>query len=416
MSLAEIWTTNPDQVRGKQIRQIISFAGDGQLREGSLASTELREFLEIIPLEMLQGFAEGCLLETFPDSGLALQDIINEVGRRLDFEVEKGRYRGGKGGAAFDGIWRLDDGRALVVEVKTSDNYRILLDRVGEYRKVLIETGQLPSAGSSILIVVGRAETADLEAQVRGSRHAWDIRLISVRALFKLLNIKIKLENPLVVQQIRSILAPQEYTRVDGIVDLVFLAAEDFAPEAGEPGEEVADGEPGKSNQETVDFNDECVQRIEKKLGRPLVKESRVTWKSPDSSLGLLSKTSRTYTNGKRRRYWFAFPSSRYKILNTVREAYVSFGCGSSNVVFLIPYQQFLGWTEGLHITTMKNGEFYWHIKIHKTASGFQLRRRKGFNSIDLTPYLLASASMLSTITQISPPLDHLKIPPPRVA
>jgi len=138
MSLAEIWTTNPDQLRGKLIRQIIPFAGDGALREGSQASVEFREFLELIPLEMLQGYAEGCLLDSFPDSGLALQDIINEVGRRLDFEVEKGRYRGSKGRAGFDGIWRSDDGRTLVVEVKTTDTYRIVLDRLAEYRKNLI--------------------------------------------------------------------------------------------------------------------------------------------------------------------------------------------------------------------------------------------------------------------------------------
>ncbi len=41
---------------------------------------------------------------------------------------------------------------------------------------------------SSILIVVGRQDTGDLEAQVRGSRHAWEIRLISVDALLQLMN------------------------------------------------------------------------------------------------------------------------------------------------------------------------------------------------------------------------------------
>jgi len=34
-----------------------------------------------------------------------------------------------------------------------------------------------------VLIVVGRQDTGELEAQIRGSRHAWDIRLISAEAL-----------------------------------------------------------------------------------------------------------------------------------------------------------------------------------------------------------------------------------------
>ena len=46
------------------------------------------------------------------------------------------------------------------------------------------------STPSSILIVVGRDDTGELEAQVRGSRHAWDIRLISADALVKLVNLK----------------------------------------------------------------------------------------------------------------------------------------------------------------------------------------------------------------------------------
>src|SRR5260370_37074982 len=121
MSLAKMWTTDPDQLRGKHIQQIISFAGDGRLLDSSKASLEFRDFLELAPLELLQEYVEGCLLESFLDCGLALQDIVNEVGRRLDFEVEKGRYRGTKGRrVGFDGIWHSEDGRGVIVEVKTT--------------------------------------------------------------------------------------------------------------------------------------------------------------------------------------------------------------------------------------------------------------------------------------------------------
>lgn len=389
MSLAEIWRKTPEQLRDKLIQQVISFAGDGKLRDDSGASQELREYLEIIPLPMLQGYAEGCLQESFPDSGLALQDIVNEVGRRLEFVVEKGRYRGSKGRIGFDGIWRSDDGRALVVEVKTTDTYRIELDRLAEYRKGLIAAGVISESRSSILIVVGRADTADLEAQVRGSRYAWDVRLISVKALLKLLDIKVKLEDPRVVQQIRSILVPQEYTRVDGIIDLVFLAAEDVATEH----EELEDGgetEREDADRKQADFNDACVERIEKHFRRTLVQQSRVTWKSPNGVLGLLCKTSRQYTSGRRVGYWFALHSTRYTVLSSVQEAWVAFGCGSPEAIILIPYAKFLEWTDGLNITRKKNGEFFWHVHIHESNGRFQLRRKKGLQPIDLLPYLLS--------------------------
>jgi hypothetical protein len=391
MSLATIWTTNPDQLRRKHIQQIISFAGDGRLRDESGASAELREFLELIPLGMLQEYAEGCLQESFPDSGLALQDIVNEVGRRLDFEVETGLYRGSRGRIGFDAIWRSDDGRALIVEVKTTDVYRIELATLDDYRKKLITAGGIAENASSILIVVGRAPTGDLEAQVRGSRYAWNVRLISVRALLKLLDIKVKLENPRVVQQIRSILSPQEYTRVDDIIDLVFLAADDVTTDTEGP-DEAEEEEKGEwVGRKPVDFNGECVVRIEGFLGRPLVKQTRVTWKSPDGSLGLVCKTSRTYTTPSRVYYWFAIHSTRYEAVTAAKEAWLAFGCGSAKIVLLIPYSKFLEWTGGLNITTMEDGEFYWHVRINDNENRFDLRRKKGFEPVDLTPYLLQS-------------------------
>jgi hypothetical protein len=56
----------------------IPFAGDGRLRDGSATSAELRELLSLVPLEMLSRYADQCLQESFTDSGLALQDIVNQ--------------------------------------------------------------------------------------------------------------------------------------------------------------------------------------------------------------------------------------------------------------------------------------------------------------------------------------------------
>jgi hypothetical protein len=66
---------------------------------------------------------------------------------------------------------------AMAAEVKTSDTYRISLDAISDYRQKLLSAGLV--VGEPFLIVVGRQDTGELEAQMRGSRHAWDIRLIS---------------------------------------------------------------------------------------------------------------------------------------------------------------------------------------------------------------------------------------------
>jgi hypothetical protein len=190
MALVDLWKSSPEQIKGKTIQQLLTFAGDGHLRDGNETSDELRSFLAHIPSDLLQDFAEHCLASSFTDGGLALQDIVNQVGRRLGFQVEDGRYRGVIGEVGFDGIWRAGEGAAILVEVKTTDAFRLSLDTTARYRRALIKQESIPEESSSILYVVGRSDTGDLEAQVRGSRHAWDIRIIGIRALFRVLKIK----------------------------------------------------------------------------------------------------------------------------------------------------------------------------------------------------------------------------------
>ena len=128
MALADLWLHSQPQLAGKHIQQIIAFAGDGKLRDRSTASNELRQFLAVVPSSALRQFASECLETSFADSGLALQEIVNQIGHRLGFTVEHGRYRGTQGAIGFDGIWILSDERSIIVEVKTTDAYRIDLD------------------------------------------------------------------------------------------------------------------------------------------------------------------------------------------------------------------------------------------------------------------------------------------------
>jgi hypothetical protein len=107
-------------------------------------------------------YAGQCLTSSFHDSGLALQDIVNQAGRRLGFKVEDGRYRGTAGEVGFDGIWRTAEGDAILAEVKTTDVYRLSLETTATYRRDLIKKGALPEESSSILYVVGRSGTASM--------------------------------------------------------------------------------------------------------------------------------------------------------------------------------------------------------------------------------------------------------------
>ena len=147
-------------------------AGSGDLRDNSDCAQELRGYLSQVTSQKLAEYIDRCLSTHFFKSGGVLQDLRNELGRRLDYKVINGRYQGTTNSIGFDGIWVAPEGQTLIIEVKTTDAYRISLDTITRYRDKLLETGQI-SPPSSSLIVVGREDTVELEAQIRGSRHAW---------------------------------------------------------------------------------------------------------------------------------------------------------------------------------------------------------------------------------------------------
>ncbi|MEO7222082.1 MAG: hypothetical protein ABIY37_06375 [Devosia sp.] len=230
MPLISLWKTNPDAVDQFSIEQVVSAAGDGVLKDGSICSQELIDYLSQVASEKLRRYIEQCLSSKYDRAGMVLQDLVNELGRRLDYTVENGRYQGVVNASGHDGLWRSPEGQTLIIEVKTTDAYRIALDTIVGYRSKLALSS--PSvAAASVLLVVGRQDTGELEAQVRGSRHAWDIRIVSAEALSKLVSLKENSEETETGQKIRSVLLPVEYTRLDRLVDVMFTTASDVEPD-----------------------------------------------------------------------------------------------------------------------------------------------------------------------------------------
>lgn len=391
MSLAQIWKTTPEQLRDKSVQQVLAFAGNGVLRDNSDTSHEFREFLRHIGSDRLEAFAEQCLSESFKDGGLALQDIVNQVGYRLGFSVIAGMYRGTSKAEdiGFDGLWEGPDGSAIIVEVKTTDAYRMSLDTVATYRRKLIACGKAKEPHSSILYIVGRNDTGDLEAQVRGSRHAWDIRLISIQALLRLMKLKEELNDPEIMRKIREILTPLEFTRVDRIIDLVFSAAEGVKQE-DIPEELTVDPSPGAATKKLtpVQFRAGCIDRISKKLGESLVKRTASIYSNPGETIGLCCSISKTHVKTYWNQYWFAFQPNQKVALEAFGDSYVCFGCGSADNILLIPSKVFLKWLR--HFNTTEDGEHrYWHVHLSHRDSRWEFHAKGENARFDASKYFL---------------------------
>jgi hypothetical protein len=393
MGLYELWKEDPSQIRGKRVDQIIGFAGDGKLGDKNTAPAEFRAFLARVPTDMLARYAEECLAKSFVDSGLALQDIVNEMASRLGFTIEYGRYRGTKNEIGHDGIWSGPEGHNIVAEVKTSDAYRMPIETVASYRSELINKGRISEDGSSILVIVGREDTGELEAQIRGSRHAWDVRLISVDALVRLLHIRQEVDDPGTEARIRSLLVPREYTRIDEIIDLVFSTTEDLL-EASPPDEGEANGErqdDAEPRDKPVSFNDAVAARLSNHLSVDLTKQSRVIFADVDAGVTVMCAVSKEYSESKGLGYWFAFHPHQLEKLEAASTGYAAFGCGSADQIALFPVQFIKEKLEGMNQTNRDDGRSYWHIQIHFDGNAWILHRRKDEDWPDITDKMVLS-------------------------
>lgn len=393
MSLTLLWKQSREELERKHLHQIIAIAGDGKLLDESNTSDELREFLRIIPSSCVSEYVSQCLAESFTDSGLALQDLVNEIGRRLGFHVQFGRYRGKPSLVGFDGLWRFPDGHCVVVEVKTTDTYRIDSNTIAGYRRRLIESADAQEVQSSILIVVGHQDTGDLEAQIRGSRNAWDIRLISVDALLRLMRLKESVDDPQIVQRICSVLIPREYTRLDEIVEIAFFAAEDAKADvqletAGLP-DEVDDADITTPPAAPVSFHETCIDKFAVAKGLTLVRQSRTSYSTVDRDTAVVCAVSKAHGRGPKTSFWFAFHPYYKEFLERASHSYLLLGCGSADTTLVIPYSDIKGWLDSLW-TTVLTDRMYWHIRLRFDGKSIFLNRRKGSDDIDVTSYLLS--------------------------
>lgn len=380
MPLIKLWEADPEAVGEFRIDQVLATAGDGNLLDNSKCSDELRDFFTRVPSAYIAKYVGQCLDASYKNSGLVLQDLINEVGRRLDYNVVNGRYQGTTNAVGYDGLWKINDSNDLVVEVKTTDGFRMPLDTIAMYRTKLIAAGDLKPS-SSILIVVGRTDTGELEAQIRGSRHAWDMRLISADALLNLLKIKENAGDPATGTKIRSLFAPVEYTRLDGMVDIMFAAVtDDELPEQFDAPAEASALIRTDSAKASFEFTDSAVLQAKRidilrclgnREGVSFLQKSRAQYWDSAHELRVVCSMSKRY-EGKPYPYWYAYHPQWDDFLAGGSRRYFVLGCMDVDRAFAIPRETLQPVLPMLNQTIRETGA-YWHIHLTETPEGIAI-------------------------------------------
>ena len=393
MSLLKFWKVERDSILQMNVERIIKIAGDGNLKDGNKTSEEFRIFLTEVEGEKLAEYAKDCILGTdkFKDSGQILQDIINEIGRRLGFTVTNGRYAGRQGENGYDGIWKADN-ESIVVEVKTTTAYAIDLNVAGKYRDRLVEEGTIQK-DSPILFVIGRNDTVSLEEQIRGSKHAWSTRIIGISALLKLMEINLRTSSQEITAKIHKILRPFEYTRIDEIVDVIFTATEDRDTEIANPVEDELDGRgnnvsPERTPQEEIIVKKEQIlERFNKKVNQIVVRRRASLYSDSDDEIHAVIAVSKFYE--RKKVYWYAYHRDPQRgFISESKSGYMILGMTDSVNAMALPFAFLEKHWENLNSTIRANGSEYKHIFVLPKNDRYYLVLNGSGGLIDLSEYV----------------------------
>ncbi len=260
-----------------------------------------------------------------------------------------------------------------------------------------MRAGQLKEL-SSILIIVGREDTGELEAQVRGSRHAWDIRLISADALLKLVQLKEESDAPETGKKIRSLLAPMEYTRLDEMIDVMFTTAKDVEGAVTEGAEDLqpveattADEKP-KGTWQFTEYKliqakrEQIIAALARREGAALIKRGRALYWSANHSVRAACTISKRYAKRPKTPYWYAYHPEWDEFLSDGDKSFFVLGCMDRDTAFAIPHSIFKEYLDGFNTT----GDRYWHIVITETAAAEPaLELPKRHSNVILRPYAI---------------------------
>lgn len=391
MPLVDIWEKSQEAVLSMSIQQIVSMAGDGKLRDNTDASKELRVFLSEVDSNSLRRFAKQCLTEPFTDSGLVLQDIINEAGRRLGLKVTNGIYRGKQNNNNCDGIWQSSKW-TFVVEVKTTDAYSIKLDKIAQYLESEIDDKE---HNASCLIVVGRQDTATLEDQLRGSKHNWRMRIVGVDALFLAIELRQLTEDKSLSDKIVDLLMPQEFTRVDKIISTAFDFAIDQEEAGYKPEDDPEDVDVSKTTIEqkrTTSSNLDLIEEFKVDIAKRMADKFSASFSRNRSSFEAESirfsvAVSKQYE--RRDKYWYAYHPRQKDFLSDSSESYFVLGCLDERKAFAIPFQKMNEIAEEMLTTSPKGDDSkkYHHVVIREDNGRYYIFAHPTKNEMNINDF-----------------------------
>jgi len=383
---------DPSQVKGKSITQIVTMLADGKLTDTGQTAPAFRDFLNNCRIDQLESYISQMVAEA--SDGKIFQDIVNTIGKKIGFDVLHGLYQGKKNAIGFDGFWS-HKGLNLVIECKTTDAYRISTKTLLGYSNQLKEEKGLRVA-PPILLVVGRVDTGDIEAQIRGSRADDRISVIGVESLLSLAKAAVELSDGPAADSLRNILLPQDYTRLDDLTALitnVINEAQQTSQDQVEADEsafvKTSDKKPENAYMNAQSLTDQLRSSMVISSIQSLGKLEKA---SSRSRAQFVTKGGEIYFFLASKRYSDTYQHFWYSIQHSWKEIWEQKGGGlvlgleGKQHFYIVDFITVLKWTKFLN-ETLKPDRQYWHLALKETDDKIEVLLSKSDSNFDIETF-----------------------------
>ncbi len=366
--LEELWYYNK-HFKEKHIKQILSWTANFDEEK---KKEELRKLFSIIPISQIEKYVNECIQDKFEENGYVFQDLVNELGKRIGFDVIFGRYKGVKGKNGFDGIWKSKEGVDFVVESKVTDLFPIKLEKIHGYKEDLIEKGEISKDNSYVILVLGRVDSKTAQSIIRGSQYKWNTVQIGIESLLLLA----KKRNEILDKQIIAMFKSEDNVNVDEIVHLLFPIENN--KQIKDSNKLIISSEKNidKKRVTAINFYDKCIIKIENKEKIKLHKKQGKTknlYENENKQYGIVITNAKKNVEKNYDEYWFAYHQNCYKNVSEYAKKYIAFGCGSEQNLLLVPIDFMEKNKQKLNKTNVNN-RIHWHVFIIYKDKKFYLK------------------------------------------